>query len=137
MFFYPDKNYAMNPNWFRTFSNSACRKFQAGSNKKAIGITSVISLSLVGLMLRHPAIESEETKLFFSKEYAKVYTSSLNKYVKNENGGKDAKLENRMIFTRGDVAAHNTESTGIWVSYENNVYDITAFVKVAEWVIII
>ncbi|KAJ3305639.1 hypothetical protein HDV03_001284 [Kappamyces sp. JEL0829] len=33
-------------------------------------------------------------------------------------------------YKRGQVAAHNTSATGIWVTYENGVYDVTDFVKI-------
>lgn len=37
-------------------------------------------------------------------------------------------LEGLPIYTSEDVAKHRDESTGIWISYKNGVYDITKFV---------
>ena len=47
--------------------------------------------------------------------------------------GKSQKLLNgldRNVYKRGEVAAHNSPATGIWVTYQNGVYDITEFVKI-------
>lgn len=33
------------------------------------------------------------------------------------------------MYNSEDVAKHQDEKTGIWISYKNGVYDITSFVK--------
>ncbi len=33
------------------------------------------------------------------------------------------------VYTSEEVAKHQDESTGIWISYKNGVYDITKFVQ--------
>ncbi|KAI8915618.1 Oxidoreductase, molybdopterin-binding domain-containing protein [Gorgonomyces haynaldii] len=34
------------------------------------------------------------------------------------------------VFTRGEVSKHNSKDKGIWVTYQNAVYDITSFVDI-------
>ena len=38
------------------------------------------------------------------------------------------KLKAEIIFSSSDVAKHKSKETGIWVSYDGGVYDITEFV---------
>lgn len=38
-------------------------------------------------------------------------------------------VEGLPVYTSDEVAKHQDEKTGIWVSYKSGVYDITKFVK--------
>mmetsp|Transcript_27669 Transcript_27669/g.94435 ORF Transcript_27669/g.94435 Transcript_27669/m.94435 type:complete len:490 (-) Transcript_27669:114-1583(-) len=35
----------------------------------------------------------------------------------------------RRVYTRAEVSSHTSESTGVWVTYKDGVYDITDFVR--------
>lgn len=41
------------------------------------------------------------------------------------------------VYTSEEVAKHQDESSGIWISYKNGVYDITKFVQMHPGLILL
>ncbi len=58
------------------------------------------------------------------KVYADFFKSSEKKILK-----KKTKKQNNVIYTRNEVSKHNNMKDGIWVTYNNSVYDITDFIE--------
>lgn len=61
------------------------------------------------------------------KQYYLSVEAKLRPEEKDE--GLAIKTPGEPVFTREDVAKHNDFSTGIWITYHGNVYDITNFVR--------
>ena len=92
--------------------------------------------------MKQPIIQSDQRKFIVSPAYEAAFSKDHEKYSKLAKEGRAEVSKSRneqptssmptssKFYKRGQVAAHNSESTGIWVTYENGVYDISEFVKV-------
>ena len=71
------------------------------------------------------------TGSYSDKQYYGVLTGLLlGLAVSNELESSTSSCEdaNGKIYRKQDVAAHTTKETGIWVTYQGGVYDITNFI---------
>lgn len=60
--------------------------------------------------------------------------TSEKKHIKStvagdKNAGKNSDNNQRLVFSRQEVAQHNSLDKGVWITYKGNVFDITKFIE--------
>jgi len=68
------------------------------------------------------------TYLAINDESELVYSDGISHESSDDDDVKSNQLTNATIYRRHDVAQHNSIDRGVWVIYDDGVYDITKFI---------